>query len=557
MVPMADGPSHLHRLDWAILSVYLAAVIATGIVFSWKKRQNTEDYFLAGRRMPRWAVATSMIATAISAATFIGLPAQSYQGDLTFLSASLGQLIAAFLVGLLFLPAFFRHNVSSVYQLLAVRFGPPAQLTASGFFLLGRVLADGARIYIASLAVAMILTGPAGDSALPSRRDLFLAAALLVGVGITYTLVGGVSSVIWTNVVQAFVFLLALLATLWLLLENIPLSWTRILEVLSHPANDQPSKLAVLTLGLDRRLPNWGFNPAQTYTLLTALVPFTLFNMAAYGTDHELAQRLLTCSSASKSSQSLVSAALMGIPITALFLVIGLLLYVYYAAAPPEILEGNSGPPKVAKTVFLHFILYQMPPGLVGICLAGLFASALSSVNSSLNAMSATFVTDFYHKWQPNRTEEHYVAAGRWAIAGWGVAQLGMAGACILSQDQDSRTLIDLALGVMTFAYAGLLAAFLTAILTRRGNNTSVILAMFCGFGIVLIFQPLVWESIWTRLSAVCQTLGIPPTWPNTLSRWQLAYPWWLTIATSIALVVACAGRSCGTPPSQSTSTHV
>lgn len=530
---MALGRSVLHPLDWLIIAGYLVVVVASGVVLSRRKQSDTTEYFLAGRRMPAWAVSLSLIATAISAATFIGLPAQSYAGDLTFMVASIGQVIAAVLIGRFFLPMFFTHNVSTVYELLGVRFGRPAKFCASGMFLVGRVLADGARVYIASMAVAMILFGELGDDPSVAWGRMMTAISVLMVGGIGYTLVGGIASVIWTNVVQAVVFLLAISAAIGLLIYKLPLEFPEILGLLADPGGGRPSKLSLIKVGLVPGEPWWGFDITESYTLLTALVAFPLFNMAAYGTDHELAQRMLTCSSSAKGSRSLTGAIFLGIPFTAMFLVIGLLLYVYHRSAGRLSATGDE------HGVFLRFILHEMPPGLVGLSLAGLFAAALSSVNSSLNAMSATFVSDFYRPIKPGRDERHYLRVGRAAVVVWGVVQLVVAGLCVSWQRNSGQTLVDFALGVMTFAYSGLLAVFLAAVFTKRGSSLSAIVAMTVGFLLVVLLEPTVWQGLWGWSAS-----GLGDTdWVRSMARLRVAYPWRMTLATVVAFGIVCIGR--------------
>lgn len=544
---MALERSALHGLDWLVLLGYLAVVVVTGVVFSRRGQRDTEEYFLAGRRMPAWAVACSIVATAISAATFIGLPAQSYGGDLTFLSASIGQMAAAVLVAAFFLPAFYRQNVSTVYQLLGSRFGDPARLTASGMFLLGRVFADGARVYIAAIAAAMIVFGEPGEGRLVEPGHLLVGIAALMAVGVGYTLVGGIASVIWTNVVQAGVFLLAIAATLALLWVRIPLGVGEMVEVLSNPGPGEASKLTVLNVGLRPGSAWLGFDPSRSYTLVTALVCFTLFNMAAYGTDHELAQRMLTCSSPAKGGRSLIGAILMSVPFTALFLLIGLLLYVYERglAVPGAGAGGGESVASVdaAPSVFLRFMLRQMPAGVLGLSLAGLFAAALSSINSSLNAMAATLVTDFYKPWRPGLGERHYLRVGRVSVVGWGLVQTLFAGLCVYWQRHSGQTLIDFALGVMTFAYSGLLGVFLTAIFTRRGSSGSAVAAMLGGFLVVLVLQPGAWQGVWSYAAAWAETAGLGSDWARSAGALRLAYPWRMAVATGVSFAVAWSGR--------------
>ncbi len=526
---MTTADSGFQTIDWLVLAGYFALLLVSGLIIN-RKQSGTDDYFLAERRMPAWAVSISVTATALSAATFIGAPQQAYVGDLTYLSSNIGALLAVTIVAVFFIPAFYRHNVSTIYELLERRFGPTARLAASWMFMIGRIFASGARIFIAALPAALILFGTT------EPRHLIVAIVALVAVGIAYTLVGGIASVIWTDVIQTFVFVGAAVVAIGVLLHRIPIDLGEILGLLGTAGPDGTSKLTVFVPGLDFSQPGWGFDPSQSYTILTAILGFTLLNMGAYGTDQDMAQRMLTCRSALRGSLSAFCAILVSIPITMLFMLIGLLLFVFYQR--PEVL-GAAGPAAGiddTRKIFLTFIIQEMPAGLRGLMMAGLFAAGLSSLNSAINAMASAFVNDFYKGARPNRDDAHYLLVGRLAVVTWGLLLGGFACICVFWQEGSGKTLLDFALLVMVFAYSGLLAVFLTALFTKRGNSASVVAALATGFVTVLVMQPHVWSA-----------LG--------LGKITLAFPWKMTVATALAFLVCCLGRppeSQATPPARS-----
>ena len=504
----------LGPLDWAVVGAYFVLLTICGWFFA-RRQKSTREYFLGANRIPTWAAAVSFLATALSAATFIGAPQQAYTGDLTYLSANLGSLLAILIVAFFFVPVFYARKVATVYELLGQRFGPAAQRAAGATFLAGRVLASGARLYIGAIPLSLIVFG---DLELP---HLLLGIAALTVAGALYTLAGGIRSVIWTDVVQTVVFVAAVLAAFILLWCRIPADAGQIRQALDSPGPGQPSKLTFLRLE----------HSEHVYTLWTALFGFTLFNLAAYGADHDLAQRLLTCRSAAKGSRSAWMAILIGLPVTFLFMAIGLLLYVFYQR--PELM-GAAAPrysPGGDREVFLTFILREMPQGLSGLMIAGLFAVSLGSLVSALNAMSASFVNDLYRQLAPGREDAHYLRVGRWGVLVAG-ATLGLF-AAVSAWWQDAQqtagggtTLIDFALGVMTFAYSGLAAVFLTAIFTRRGSAASALAALIVGFASVGLM----------RSPAACRLLGVP-------ELAYLAYPWQLVISVALSFGVCCLGR--------------
>jgi len=533
MVPITLGvPITLSTMtwaDWTVVAGYLLVLLVSGLWFAQREPSGSEEYFLGGRRMPVWAVAFSVVASSLSIATFIGVPQLAYDGNLTYLSTNIGGLIAVFIVAGVFIPAFYKYQVTSIYELLERRFGPGAKVAASGGFMVGRVFASGARVYIGAIPLAMILFGEAASS---EPRNLIGAIAVLSVVAVAYTLVGGIASVIWTDVLQTLVLVGSVLACVIILWSRIEAPTADVIAALS----DQ-GKLVVMKSGLN-------FDPAKgglidfsaSFTLLTAVLGFSLLNLAAYGADHDMVQRMLTCKNAAAGGRSAIVAIFISIPIVALFLLVGLLLHVYYRM--PNMMGAGApmAAPDQSLKVFSTFMLTQLPSGLTGLMVAGLFACGLGSLNSAINAMAATLIKDFYMPARPNQPDSHYLAASRWAVAGWGVALAGFAVLCIYWQRANPATgLIDLALSVMTFAHSGLVAVFLAALLTKRGTTASVIAALVTGFVVALAFQPM-------TLSAITWILDGGPAWAAGIRSWastaKFSLGWIMLFATTAAFLV-------------------
>jgi SSS family transporter len=539
------GASRFGAWDWAVVVAYLGLLLVSGVWLARREPAGASEYFLAGRRMPAWAVAFSIIASSLSVATFVGVPELAYRGDMTYLSTNVGGLLAVVVVAFVFIPAFYKHDVTSIYELLERRFGVGAKRAASGAFMVGRVFASGARVYIGAIPLALVLFGPE-----KSEQAVYLAGAIavLTSAAVLYTLVGGIASVIWTDVIQVVVLLGAVIAGIVLLINRIPATGGEIVEALRHGASDGGSKLTAIRVGLDVSKPGLGFDPSENFTLLTAVFGFSLLNLAAYGTDHDMVQRMLTCKNAIAGGRSVLSAIALSVPIVTLFLVTGLLLWALDHARLSQPVGLDSAPRVVggfkSERVFVNFILNDMPRGLSGVMVAGLFAVGLGSLNSAINAMAATLMKDFYMPARVGKSERHYLRASRWAVAGWGAVLGGFAVLCIFwKRANPETTLIDFALGVMTFAYAGLLAVFLTALLTKRGSTASVIAGLVVGFVVVLLLQPYVWGR-WTAWI----TWSVPSTDGTAMSRnlagVKIAYPWHMLIGTACAFGVCCLGKS-------------
>ncbi len=483
-------------LDWSIIAVYLLAMVGVG---AWcaRRQRSTRDYFLSGGRVPAWAAAVSVVATSVSAATFIGAPEQSYAGNLTYLAGVLSSVAAVVVVAVWFIPAFYRERVTTIYELLERRFGPSARQSCSAAFMVGRLFASGARLYIAAIPLSLIAFGDLSAG--------HLAASILICavVSILYTVLGGLDAVIWTEVPQAFLFVFAAVAAIALLLWKIPAPTGEIWSALASTSlPDGSNKLTVL---------DWRWDITTDFSVWSAFIGLTLFNLAVYGTDHDLAQRMLTCKSALKGSQSALLSNLLGLIVAGLFLVIGLLLYVFYQRADlmgAGVGIGAGGGPgggagggavgaaaPEGRKVFLSFILDHTPAGVRGLMLAGLFAAAMSSLASSMQAMSSTLVCDFYRRWRPpegtpgGRDERHYLVVSRWVSLGWGALLAGFAVLCIPLQESSGKGLIPFAMEVMLYAYTGMLGVFLTALFTRRGTERSALAALVVGGACVVVFQ--------------------------------------------------------------------
>lgn len=525
----------LHSWDWLVIGAYIALIVGAGVWAQWRTTQKSAtDYFLAGRRIPVWAVAVSTLATAQSAATFVGVPQDSYDGNLTYLSASIGAIVASVVLAWVFIPAYYRLGVATPYQLLETRFGPGARTATGLAYLVGRVFASGARVYVGAIPVAVAM------SADDPKADLSVTIAMVIGVfmvfSILYTLWGGLESVIWTDVVQVCVYLGAAVVVLVLLARSIPASTGEILAALGDGGSDGTSKLKVLDVGIDTTRTGW-INLGTPFTLVTALTGWVLLNLAAFGTDQDLTQRLLTCKSAAEGSRSVIASTLLGIPVVCIFAAVGLLLWVFFnrpdlmGRPTPAYVQGDTA------RVFLKYALHELPAGAAGLVIAGVLAAGPAGVNASLNTMAGTVVNDFYKpRVAPGKSDGHYVKAGRWAVVGWGLVLWAFAVACIWWQRESGENIINFVLGVMGFAYAGMLAVFVTALFTKRGTTWSVILAMAVGFAVVLALQPTVWAA-WTSWTE----------WTKTnLSGIMIAGPWRLVFGTLIALPVCMLPRGRG-----------
>ena len=512
-------------LDWAVFASCFAIIAYTGWHFSRVKITSTKDYFLGGNSMPMWVVAVSVLATSQSAATFLGGPDSSYRGDLTYLATNIGGILGALFVAWILIPRFYQNKVSTVYELLKVRFGEKTKQRAGLMYLVGRVFASGSRLYMAAIAVSMILFTNINPT------SVIASVVILVVVGLAYTYMGGIRSVIWSDLIQLIVYVGAALAVIIYLLGQIPADFSQIMHVLENPGPEQDSKLTLLDFSLD-------FSPAGTFSFWACITGFVLLNIGAFGLDQDMTQRVLTCKNAKQGSQAMVNSIIFSLPIVLIFMTIGLLLYVFYQR--PDLM-GVEGQDVVQSfngenvTIFMYYVLNEMPAGLRGLVTVGVVAAALSTLNSGLNSMSSVATQDLYKPWKEARDGQqddvHYVKVGRFGMAIAAVALGSMGILCFYWQQYTDMPLLAFALSVMVFAYTGLLGVYFTALFTDRGSERSVAMALVAGFLTTLLLQAYVWDN----------TLGlINPDWAGL----SLAFPYQLCIGTLVSFGVCLCGKA-------------
>ncbi len=457
-------------LDWLVFGAYFLMLAITSLLLSQAKIHTSRDYFVGSNRMPMLAVAISVLATSQSAATFLGGPEYSYRHNLTFLGFYLSALLAILVVAKILIPRFYAINAVTVYELLERRYGERAKRYAGIMFLLGRLFASGARLYIGALAVSMILFN---DIAF---LHVSYAIALLMLGALSYTYVGGVKSVIFSDIIQAITYIGAGIAVLVYLYTTLD--------------SDLSTIIATLQADDKLRLIDWNlsFSSEGKFNIFGLLTGWLLLNIAAYGLDQDMTQRVLSCKDTLSGQRSLYYSILFTIPVVLLFLAIGLLLYLFYRHH--EIAQQFQGEP---VTIFMYYILNEMPEGLKGLVTVGAVAAALSSTNSVLGAMASVAVEDIYKPLKLRHSpvdDAHFVTAARLGVLGFAIALSLMAILSYLVHHDSELPLLSFALGVMAFAYSGLLGVYGAAIFTQRGNERSVLYALIGGFITVLALQP-------------------------------------------------------------------
>lgn len=471
-------------LDMAVLGLYFAVLLGVGYATG-RGEKNTEGFFLGSRKMPWWAVCCSILGTEMSAATFIGVPAQLFifdkaaqtwglGGSFGYLQFAIGSIIGRLLIASVLLPAYYHHEVTTVYELLYKRFGRPSQLAGTLFFFASRMLASGVRLFIIAFALSVV-----------SPLSVVQAVILVALVAASYTGLGGIKAVIWTDVIQVILFLGGAFLSLYFIGQGVPGGWAEIISI-----GRDAGSLKVFDLTLS-------FKPG--FTLWAGIFSGTIGTMAGLGADQDLTQRMLTCKNLGDSQKSLVLTGFIGIPAVALFLFVGLGLAVYFQFNAGPLLEAGR-----AAHFYPWFIVNVLPSGVRGLLLAAMFAAAMSSMDSALNALSTSFITDIYRPYfAKDASDSHYLRASRVCVAVFAILLVGVALTCSLSREN----VLILALKLPGYTLGAILGVLLTAVLTRRGNDSGNIIAMvssvfftvwlgwteWVGFGWLIVFG-----TLWT-----------------------------------------------------------
>src|SRR2546427_3521950 len=514
-------------IDSAVLLLYFVLIISIGL-YMVRKEENLKDFALGGRAIPWWAVLGSLIAAETTAATFFGTPGEGFTlRNYTYLQLAFGTIIGRVLVSYIFIKPYYDYKVYSIYEYLTARFGVPTKNAASAVFMITRLLASGARLYVAAIALALAYEMISGTR--PNQTQtlwIYLGATIaIVILTAIYTTFGGIKAVIWTDLIQASIMIGSALIALALLYFAIPGGWH---EIVQRHGAFQVSDL--ITTGLDPAKHGWDKLKTMfetEYTIFAGLIGAAFITMGTHGTDQDMVQRMLTAPDIRRSRRSLICSALADVPIAFTFLSIGLLLWVYYQAHPDPTL------PKTPNETFCHFILYQMPVGLRGLLIAGIFATAMGSLSTAINALATSFTRDWYEPYiNPGATGEQSLRTVRWATVGFSILMIVVASTTsYFVIVLPNVRIIPIVLGIYGYTYGSVLGIFLAGMLTKsRGNNRGNIIAMITGFIVVTILSDL--------LNTVARLFGkvayVKPAWLPTME-----FPWRICFGTIVTFSVA------------------
>lgn len=494
----------MRSLDLTILVAYLVGTVLFGAYFS-KSQKNVKDYFVGGGRVPWWAIAGSIVATETSTVTFISVPGFAYNANFTFMQLVIGYMIGRIVVTVLFVPSYFRGQLLTVYQLLGQRFGSGVRRLASALFLVTRSLADGFRLFATGLVLAALLLAMPGMEEIakswfprmnPTLTILIISVFVMGIATIIYTFLGGMEAVIWTDVIQLVIYLVGAALAAWILLAKIPGGWG---EVVAKGSAAAKFAWFDFTLSL-----------TKSYTFWSGVIGGAFLTTATHGTDQLMVQRYLCSDSPRQARVALLSSGALVFFQFLLFLLIGTMLYVFYTGAAASETAAFMLDGKVqADRIFPHFIVTHLPAGIVGLVIAAIFAAAMSTLSSSLNSSSATAIADFYMPLTKYaRGDDHYLFVSRMLTIVWGVLQITVAIAAIKLSD----SVVNEVLGIASFTNGVILGLFFLGTFTKRVQQTSAIVGIVVGAGVMLaikLFTGISWQWYVLIGSVVTFAVGV------------------------------------------------
>ncbi len=467
-------------IDYVIIVAYLIGIAIFGMVKGGKQK-TSKDYFQGSGSVQWWAVCFSIVAAETSTLTFISIPGLAYLTNLNFLQVTIGYLLGRIVIASILLPSYFKGDLSTAYQFLEQRFGGKTRSFASIVFIFTRLAADGVRLFATAIPLKLML-----DINYP------LAIIIIAVIALTYTYVGGVKGVIWVDVIQMIIYLGgALIALGFLVFDFLPDGFNSIVSAAS-----MENKMEIFNLGF-----SGGFSEffAKPYTLLAGVLGGAFLSMASHGTDQLIVQRLLTTKSLEEGKKAIIGSGVLVIIQFALFLVVGLGLYAFYGTY-------NLAEIGISKSdeIFPMFIIKQLPVGISGIIIAGLFAAALSTLAGSISALSSSTMLDLYKPFTGINDEVKELKISRYFTIMWAVLLIGSAFFFMTSP----QTVVELALSIASFTYGGLLGTFLLGLLNKKAKQEDALAGFTAGIFIMITVITLnlaAWT--WFTLIGVAATL--------------------------------------------------
>jgi len=541
---------HFTWIDWGVLIGYMIVTTLLGTLLAGKQK-NMDDFFLGGKGLPWFAVSGSIIATEISAVTFVGVPAIVFAngGNFTYMQLGLiAGLISRFFVAFILVPAYYQKRIFSPYDYMGNKLGEGARRITTALFSLGGLLAQSSRVYLTAVILELVLAGPLESLEAATGINTLVWAVLLIGlVSVAWTVIGGISTVVWTDFMLFLVFITGAVTALGVIIAHLPGGWSQMVQVA-----DEAGKFQLWDLDMQ-------FSPTKEFTIWTAAIASVFGNIGAYGTDQLMAQRIFCCRGP-RGAKLAVLSSWFGQAITAMMLLVGAGIYAYYKTFP-EALTGQALNKYFEEPdrIFPIFILTQIPQGLAGLIIAGIFAAAISSMTSILAALSQTTLSTVYLPLRakvagvdPNDEDAmsdltasegtRIVKMSRILILVWGTLLCLAAFAVDAFKNATDVPILSLALGLAGYVHGALLATFLLAWLPLKVSGRGLVWA--APLSVMTVFalrfhEPWAYWACGTVMFILLVTwiLSAVHTTDTQLRTKRLAKTVWLVIG--IALVMS------------------
>src|SRR3954462_15437584 len=436
----------LDWLDFVVIGAYLVGITTLGILVG-RRQRDSKDYFVAGREIPWWAVMISVVASETSALTFISIPGVAYVTNLGFLQVAMGYLLGRIVVATVLLPRYYHGELVTAYTLLETRFGLATRRFTSIVFMVTRGMADSVRVFATAVPIALII-GPL----LPKAAVMPVAVLVLGTLTILYTIRGGMRAVVWTEIVQASVYLLGGISAIVLIGHAVTGGWSSMLDTARGA-----DKLHVFFLSNPKEPP---------HTIWAGLIGGAFLSMASHGADQLIVQRLLSSKILKDGQAAIIGSGVVIIGQFALFLLIGVGLWVLN--------KGVTFPS--ADAIFPTFIIDHMPHGLLGLLLAAVLAATMSTHSGAINSLAAASVHDIYLPLTGKSAQDPSVLRVSKTMALiWGVA---LTGGALMFPENPKLPIVVVALSIASFTQGGLLGGFFLGIFWRRAIQRDAILGM-------------------------------------------------------------------------------
>ncbi|MFZ1729276.1 MAG: sodium:solute symporter [Bacteroidota bacterium] len=474
-------------LDAIIVFTYLGGIALFGVLIGGKQR-SARDYFISERTIPWWAICLAIVATETSALTFLSLPGLAYAGSMVFLQIAFGYILGRIAVAVFLFPRYFDGEISTAYTVLEKKFSPSIRRSASAVFMLTRLFADGVRLYTTAIPLALLIEGfGLFPQANPTVIYIVSMAALTL-LTLVYVFYGGIRAVIWTDVVQWVIYIFGAVISLVILFRLLPGTPIETLTALV-----ENGKLQIIQF---QPVGGWSAIFREPYTLFAGVIGGMVLSMASHGTDQLIVQRVLAAGAPSPARKAMVMSGVVVLFQFAAFLLVGALLSLYF--------EGTTYSP---NEVFSAFILHDLPTGFTGLIVAGIFAAAMSTLSSSISALSSATMLDLIIPLRKTPLDdEQALKLSRRVSLFWAAVLLGAASLFI----QTPSTVVELALSIASYTYGGLLGLFILSLLPWRLRTTVVAAGFFGGIignAAIILLTPLAWT--WYTLTGAMLTVGI------------------------------------------------